>query len=155
MTASSWALIYRQQCFRRKVRCNYETPCNRCRDTQLTCTHSIVRKKRGPRKGRGAVLDNLRSRDSLEDRLHDRSQSQLEADSNNIGEDNGSLGSIPSGMTKAFSKLGLSSVDEQQAIEQCYQVQHFREDLSLSPPAIQVVFVGSKLLLGLQMLDTT
>ena len=37
-------------------------PCNRCRDSNLSCTHSIVRKKRGPRKGRGAVLDNLRSR---------------------------------------------------------------------------------------------
>ena len=50
------------QCTRRKVRCDYAVPtCSRCRDSGLNCTQSIVRKKRGPKKGRGTVLDNLRS----------------------------------------------------------------------------------------------
>ncbi|KAF2724479.1 hypothetical protein K431DRAFT_145150 [Polychaeton citri CBS 116435] len=49
------------QCRRRKVRCNYATPCDRCTSYGLTCTRELIRKKRGPKKGRGTILQQLRS----------------------------------------------------------------------------------------------
>lgn len=33
------------QCNRRKVRCDYNIPCSKCRDASTPCTHILVRKK--------------------------------------------------------------------------------------------------------------
>lgn len=48
-------------CRRRKVRCNYARPCDRCQSYNLVCTFDSVRKKRGPKKGQGAVVEQLRA----------------------------------------------------------------------------------------------
>ncbi|GAB7329575.1 hypothetical protein MBLNU13_g01332t1 [Cladosporium sp. NU13] len=47
-------------CRRRKVRCDYGRPCDRCQSYNLDCTFDSVRKKRGPKKGKGAVVQQLR-----------------------------------------------------------------------------------------------
>jgi hypothetical protein len=46
------------------VRCNYAAPCDRCELSRLDCSYSIVRQKRGPRKGKGRILDSLRDSQS-------------------------------------------------------------------------------------------
>lgn len=48
-------------CRRRKVRCDYGRPCDRCQSYNLDCTFDSVRKKRGPKKGKGAVVEQLRA----------------------------------------------------------------------------------------------
>jgi hypothetical protein len=48
-------------CRRRKVRCDYGRPCDRCQSYDLVCTFDSIRKKRGPKKGRGAVVAQLRA----------------------------------------------------------------------------------------------
>lgn len=48
-------------CRTRKVRCDYGLPCNRCRSYDLVCTFDYVRKKRGPKNGKGAVVEQLRA----------------------------------------------------------------------------------------------
>jgi len=48
-------------CRRRKVRCDYGRPCDRCQSYNLDCTFDSVRKKRGPKKGKGAVVQQLRA----------------------------------------------------------------------------------------------
>ncbi|KAM0720398.1 hypothetical protein Q7P37_004534 [Cladosporium fusiforme] len=48
-------------CRRRKVRCDYARPCDRCQSYNLVCTYDSVRKKRGPKKGKGAVVEQLRA----------------------------------------------------------------------------------------------
>lgn len=48
-------------CRRRKVRCDYGRPCERCQSYDLACTFDSVRKKRGPKKGKGAVVAQLRA----------------------------------------------------------------------------------------------
>ena len=48
-------------CRRRKVRCDYGRPCDRCQSYNLDCTFDSVRKKRGPKKGKGAVVAQLRA----------------------------------------------------------------------------------------------
>jgi hypothetical protein len=54
-------------CRRCKVRCDYGRPCDRCQSYNLECTFNSVRKKRGPKKGKGAVVEQLRaeSRNSI------------------------------------------------------------------------------------------
>lgn len=64
-------------CRRRKVRCNYAKPCDRCQSYNLVCTFDSVRKKRGPKKGRGAVVDRLREESRS---AFSRSESPREAD---------------------------------------------------------------------------
>lgn len=49
------------QCRKRKIRCDYANPCERCQNTCLGCTYTSVRKKRGPKKGRGAIVEQLRA----------------------------------------------------------------------------------------------
>lgn len=50
------------QCRRRKIKCNYSTPsCQRCSSSHLECTYTSVRKKRGPKTGKGVVVDQLRA----------------------------------------------------------------------------------------------
>jgi hypothetical protein len=48
-------------CRRRKVRCDYGRPCDRCQSYNLDCTFDSVRKKRGPKKGKGAIVQQLRA----------------------------------------------------------------------------------------------
>ncbi|KAK6438595.1 hypothetical protein LTR95_005199 [Oleoguttula sp. CCFEE 5521] len=50
------------QCRRRKVRCDYTQPCERCNHHGFVCTFDSVRRKRGPRASRGPVIDELRAR---------------------------------------------------------------------------------------------
>ncbi|WPG98730.1 Hypothetical protein R9X50_00152400 [Acrodontium crateriforme] len=52
------------QCNRRKVRCDCDNPCRRCRESDITCTYTLVRKKRGPKAGKGKIIESLRSRAS-------------------------------------------------------------------------------------------
>ncbi|TIA00629.1 hypothetical protein D6C82_04424, partial [Aureobasidium pullulans] len=52
------------QCRGRKVRCNYSLPCDRCQSHNLACTFDIIRKKKGPKAGRGIVIDRLRAQSS-------------------------------------------------------------------------------------------
>ncbi|EMC91436.1 hypothetical protein BAUCODRAFT_45860, partial [Baudoinia panamericana UAMH 10762] len=37
------------RCHRRKVRCDYISPCIRCREADASCTYLLLRKKRGPK----------------------------------------------------------------------------------------------------------
>lgn len=62
--ASSSARLGRRlpcdQCHRRKVKCDGDTPCVKCLASELQCTREIVRKRRGPKKGSGSVIAQLR-----------------------------------------------------------------------------------------------
>ncbi|KAF2171866.1 hypothetical protein M409DRAFT_18098 [Zasmidium cellare ATCC 36951] len=49
------------QCRKRKVRCDYSNPCERCQTSSLACTYTSVRKKRGPKRGRGSIVEQLRA----------------------------------------------------------------------------------------------
>lgn len=49
------------QCRQRKVRCSYGIPCDRCKTYDIGCTFVDVRKKRGPKRGKGAVIERLRA----------------------------------------------------------------------------------------------
>lgn len=47
-------------CHQRKIRCDDGAPCSKCLHSDLDCTRTIVRKRRGPKKGSGTVLRRLR-----------------------------------------------------------------------------------------------
>jgi hypothetical protein len=49
------------QCHRRKVKCDEGLPCEKCKSANLQCTRQLVRKRRGPKKGSGSVIAQLRS----------------------------------------------------------------------------------------------
>lgn len=50
------------QCLHRKVRCDKTLPrCNRCIDSNLTCTREVVRRRPGRKKGSGTVISKLRT----------------------------------------------------------------------------------------------
>lgn len=49
------------QCHRRKVKCDEGLPCEKCQSASLQCTRQLVRKRRGPKKGSGTVIAQLRS----------------------------------------------------------------------------------------------
>ncbi|KAK4502929.1 hypothetical protein PRZ48_006356 [Zasmidium cellare] len=57
-------------CRTRKIRCDYSNPCERCLSSGLTCTYTSVRKKRGPKRGRGSVVEQLRAQGYAEPPLH-------------------------------------------------------------------------------------
>lgn len=50
------------QCLHRKVRCDKTLPrCNRCSDSNLSCTREVVRRRPGRKKGSGTVISKLRT----------------------------------------------------------------------------------------------
>ena len=53
------------QCRRRKVRCNYLSPCDRCQSYGLACTSRAIRKKPGRKPGSGAVPEHSQKEMSL------------------------------------------------------------------------------------------
>ncbi|KAH8670304.1 hypothetical protein BGZ60DRAFT_32861 [Tricladium varicosporioides] len=50
-------------CRRRRIRCDGEFPCNQCHNASLTCKRDHVPKRRGPKRGSGRVINELRARD--------------------------------------------------------------------------------------------
>ncbi len=53
------------QCRRRRVRCNGESPCDRCLSAGLRCLHEYVPKRRGPKKGVGKVIAELKKSEAV------------------------------------------------------------------------------------------
>jgi hypothetical protein len=47
-------------CRTRKVKCDYAMPCDRCKSNHLMCAYNTARKKKGPKPGRGLVIDSIR-----------------------------------------------------------------------------------------------
>ncbi|RAL61489.1 hypothetical protein DID88_009418 [Monilinia fructigena] len=50
-------------CRRRRIRCDGKFPCKQCGNTSLTCKREHVPKRRGPKKGSGRVINELRAQD--------------------------------------------------------------------------------------------
>ncbi|KAA8575503.1 hypothetical protein MFRU_002g00450 [Monilinia fructicola] len=50
-------------CRRRRIRCDGNFPCKQCGNTSLTCKREHVPKRRGPKKGSGRVINELRAQD--------------------------------------------------------------------------------------------
>ncbi|KAH7021315.1 uncharacterized protein B0I36DRAFT_435164 [Microdochium trichocladiopsis] len=50
-------------CRRRRIRCDGNIPCQQCIHATLTCKRDHVPKKRGPKRGHGRVIDELRESD--------------------------------------------------------------------------------------------
>ncbi|GKT86401.1 fungal specific transcription factor [Colletotrichum tofieldiae] len=51
-------------CRRRRIRCDGKFPCEQCVHASLTCKREHVPKKRGPKRGHGRVINELRARES-------------------------------------------------------------------------------------------
>lgn len=67
------------QCRRRKVRCDRASPCERCLESRLACTHETVRSPPGPKKGNGRVLSQLRAEsNTAQDRTDPTTQKDAE-----------------------------------------------------------------------------
>jgi hypothetical protein len=50
------------QCLHRKIRCDKTLPrCNRCSDSNLTCTREVIRRRPGRKKGSGTVISRLKT----------------------------------------------------------------------------------------------
>ncbi|KAK3396815.1 hypothetical protein B0T20DRAFT_243585 [Sordaria brevicollis] len=52
------------KCRLRRIRCDYQSPCQPCLDAKLQCTRNHVPRKRGPRPGRGRLINRLREREA-------------------------------------------------------------------------------------------
>ncbi|EGO56117.1 hypothetical protein NEUTE1DRAFT_44696 [Neurospora tetrasperma FGSC 2508] len=52
------------KCRLRRIRCDYQSPCQPCIDAKLQCTRNHVPRKRGPRPGRGRLINRLREREA-------------------------------------------------------------------------------------------
>ncbi|RYO99696.1 hypothetical protein DL763_001304 [Monosporascus cannonballus] len=50
-------------CRRRRIRCDGQLPCQQCKNATLTCKRDHVPKKRGPKRGHGRVINELRARE--------------------------------------------------------------------------------------------
>ncbi|CAJ2510626.1 Uu.00g062510.m01.CDS01 [Anthostomella pinea] len=50
-------------CRRRRIRCDGQFPCQQCANATLTCKREHVPKKRGPKRGHGRVINELRARE--------------------------------------------------------------------------------------------
>lgn len=76
-------------CRRRKVRCDYRRPCDRCQSYNLECTFDSVRKKRGPKKGKGAVVQQLRaeSRSKTTSRPESASGTSVQSSATDVQQD--------------------------------------------------------------------
>ena len=63
MADSSYKQVPRQACDScrfRKIRCDRSTPCRNCRDTSLECRYTHTIRRRGPRRGVGRRLTQLK-----------------------------------------------------------------------------------------------
>ncbi|OHE90940.1 fungal specific transcription factor domain-containing protein [Colletotrichum orchidophilum] len=56
-------------CRRRRIRCDGKFPCEQCVHASLTCKREHVPKKRGPKRGHGRVINELRARESSQTKL--------------------------------------------------------------------------------------
>ncbi|KAL0941710.1 fungal specific transcription factor [Colletotrichum truncatum] len=61
-------------CRRRRIRCDGKFPCEQCVHASLTCKRDHVPKKRGPKRGHGRVINELRARESSQ--KHQQQQQQ-------------------------------------------------------------------------------
>ncbi|KAH8600915.1 hypothetical protein B0O99DRAFT_293453 [Bisporella sp. PMI_857] len=52
-------------CRRRRIRCDGNLPCNQCQNTSLICKREHIPKRRGPKKGSGRVINELRAQDGV------------------------------------------------------------------------------------------
>ncbi|KAK7978629.1 hypothetical protein PG988_006119 [Apiospora saccharicola] len=50
-------------CRRRRIRCDGGSPCKHCEDASLNCKREHVPRKRGPKRGHGRVINELRALD--------------------------------------------------------------------------------------------
>ncbi|CAG8983398.1 hypothetical protein HYALB_00000566 [Hymenoscyphus albidus] len=50
-------------CRRRRIRCDGEFPCAPCRNASLSCKRDHIPKRRGPKRGTGRVINELRADD--------------------------------------------------------------------------------------------
>ncbi|KAL2070132.1 hypothetical protein VTL71DRAFT_14812 [Oculimacula yallundae] len=50
-------------CRRRRIRCDGEFPCNQCSNASLNCKREHVPKRRGPKRGTGRVINELRQQE--------------------------------------------------------------------------------------------
>ncbi|KAK7949271.1 sucrose utilization protein SUC1 [Apiospora aurea] len=50
-------------CRRRRIRCDGRSPCKHCEDASLNCKREHVPRKRGPKRGHGRVINELRALD--------------------------------------------------------------------------------------------
>ena len=58
------------------IRCDGEFPCNQCGSASLTCKREHVPKRRGPKRGTGRVINELRAKDG-DERPEDKSNGTL------------------------------------------------------------------------------
>ncbi|KAL9942326.1 hypothetical protein ACHAQF_002960 [Verticillium nonalfalfae] len=56
-------------CRRRRIRCDGKYPCEQCLNAALTCKRDHVPKKRGPKRGHGRVINELRAKDTFPGQL--------------------------------------------------------------------------------------
>ncbi|KAG6360149.1 hypothetical protein INS49_011205 [Diaporthe citri] len=54
-------------CRRRRIRCDGQLPCQQCLNASLTCKRDHVPRKRGPKRGHGRVINELRAREKERD----------------------------------------------------------------------------------------
>ncbi|KAK4174647.1 hypothetical protein QBC36DRAFT_36607 [Triangularia setosa] len=50
-------------CRTRRIKCDYQFPCQQCTNAALVCKRDQVPRKRGPKPGHGRVLDRIRSKE--------------------------------------------------------------------------------------------
>ncbi|KAK8025224.1 C6 zinc finger domain containing protein [Apiospora arundinis] len=50
-------------CRRRRIRCDGRSPCKHCEDAALSCKREHIPRKRGPKRGHGRVINELRALD--------------------------------------------------------------------------------------------
>jgi hypothetical protein len=62
-------------CRRRRIKCDYQFPCRQCENAFLTCRRDHVPRKRGPKRGHGKVIAELRVREAQERERHSRESS--------------------------------------------------------------------------------
>ncbi|KUI67212.1 putative sucrose utilization protein SUC1 [Cytospora mali] len=60
-------------CRRRRIRCDGKYPCQQCINATLTCKRDHVPRKRGPKRGHGRVINELRAREIKERESRDNS----------------------------------------------------------------------------------
>ncbi|KAJ9143412.1 Fungal specific transcription factor domain-containing protein [Pleurostoma richardsiae] len=60
-------------CRRRRIRCDGQFPCQQCINAALTCKRDHVPRKRGPKRGHGRVINELRAKDAKERTSRDSS----------------------------------------------------------------------------------
>lgn len=52
-------------CRTRRIKCDYQFPCQQCLNAALVCKRDQVPRKRGPKPGHGRVLDRIRSKEEV------------------------------------------------------------------------------------------